>query len=148
VLISLAAWHSGQTCKQYDVNKTKDSKETAIQEAASKKLLDKTTKICPNTGFGLHVVKVGGCDHMICNTLCLLVGFLANIARLSVQIWVLPGFALPRIHQSEALGTISMQQAANITAIICPMLHPIQELILELHLGTILPSTIDGVIHL
>jgi hypothetical protein len=61
-------WHSGQTCDEYEVER----KERVAQEVASMQILDETTKICPNTKCGLHVVKISDCDHMTCKSLNLL----------------------------------------------------------------------------
>ncbi|TVY62711.1 E3 ubiquitin-protein ligase dbl4 [Lachnellula suecica] len=56
-------WHSDQTCGEYDAER----KERMDQEAASEKVLQETTKKCPNGKCGLNCEKVSGCDHMTCH---------------------------------------------------------------------------------
>ncbi|KAL3425489.1 ring finger [Phlyctema vagabunda] len=55
--------HEGLSCKEYDVAQKKRAKE----EAASAKLLAKTTKVCPNKRCASIVTKVSGCNHMTCH---------------------------------------------------------------------------------
>jgi hypothetical protein len=57
-------WHTGMTCPQFDARPS-DAKR-AKQEAASKKLLLKTSQLCP--GCKRHIQKVSGCDHMTCKS--------------------------------------------------------------------------------
>jgi hypothetical protein len=60
--------HSGQTCDEYEVER----KERVAQEAASIQILDETTKICPNTKCGLHIMNISDNYHMTCQFLNLL----------------------------------------------------------------------------
>jgi hypothetical protein len=55
-------WHADQTCAEYDAH----PKEVKEQEVASRNLIARTTKICPNPKCGHGIEKKGGCDHMIC----------------------------------------------------------------------------------
>ncbi|KAH8696853.1 hypothetical protein GQ44DRAFT_694540 [Phaeosphaeriaceae sp. PMI808] len=58
-----AAWHRGETCKEYDYRTNKHLKKQ--EEAASKKTILETTKKCP--GCKLNIEKSFGCDHMSCS---------------------------------------------------------------------------------
>lgn len=86
-LIDFVAWHTGQTCAEYDILR----KERMEQEAASEALIAKVAKgapnnfrlinvrnqvandplsiVCPNTKCGHGIVKHGGCDHMTCKSI-------------------------------------------------------------------------------
>ena len=71
-------WHEGLTCGQYDAEQA----ERVRQEAASAKVLAKTTKACPNPKCGLHLDKYAGCDHVLCKYHChVQVNFLYTYAQ-------------------------------------------------------------------
>ncbi|KAK0109694.1 hypothetical protein ONS95_002373 [Cadophora gregata] len=55
-------WHSGQTCRQYEI----DRKERMEQEAASEKFIREklAAKTCADPSCGARIQKRGGCDHM------------------------------------------------------------------------------------
>ncbi|KAF1841757.1 uncharacterized protein K460DRAFT_255016, partial [Cucurbitaria berberidis CBS 394.84] len=57
------AWHTGETCKEYDYRTNKKLKRA--EEAASKQLILETTKKCP--GCKKTIEKSYGCDHMTCS---------------------------------------------------------------------------------
>lgn len=55
-------WHSSKTCAEYDYA----SVGRLMEEQATREVLEKTAKICPNPNCGYHITKISGCDHMIC----------------------------------------------------------------------------------
>ncbi len=86
-------WHTGQTCSEYD----ELQKERMEQEAASKKFIADTAKICPNPSCGYAITKTVGCDHMTCKNIQMyLFGYidLLNNFRQSMRLRVL--LYLPR----------------------------------------------------
>ncbi|KAL5637153.1 hypothetical protein ACGC1H_000964 [Rhizoctonia solani] len=55
-------WHSGLTCEQY-TNATKYKQENH----ASEEYIAKHAKRCPNPSCRCPILKIDGCDHMICH---------------------------------------------------------------------------------
>jgi hypothetical protein len=72
MLIIRIAWHSGQTCEEYDLER----RVRMEQEAASANIIVSTAKICPNCGYA--ITKNGGCDHMTCTNTLLWLNCFAN----------------------------------------------------------------------
>jgi len=55
-------WHTDLTCDEYE----EEQRERRMQEEASERLVDETSKACPNPKCGIHIEKTTGCDHMTC----------------------------------------------------------------------------------
>ncbi|KAF2186992.1 hypothetical protein K469DRAFT_571506 [Zopfia rhizophila CBS 207.26] len=61
-------YHSGETCAQFDARMAcnKPSTHQILQEKASEKKVQETSKRCPNAICGWWIEKNEGCDHMTC----------------------------------------------------------------------------------
>lgn len=54
--------HAGKTCTEYDYAA---SPERQKEEQATQKMLELTSKSCPNSNCGYRITKNGGCDHIL-----------------------------------------------------------------------------------
>ncbi|KAF2724547.1 hypothetical protein K431DRAFT_217879 [Polychaeton citri CBS 116435] len=58
------AWHQDEDCTQYEYRTS--GRKARDEEAASVKVINEVSKLCPGKGCGWRIQKIDGCDHMTC----------------------------------------------------------------------------------